>query len=133
MPQNIGGDYMEQLRELRSKRKLTQLQVAQFLGVDRTTYVKYEGGNSDPPTATLVRLADYFGVTVDYLIGHDAVQKNVSDASNHIKLFEDERRLIESYRKLSNHGKEYISVQMEFACERYAKKPFPTSTDSNVG
>lgn len=63
---------MERLKQLRTNAGLTQLEVSQLLGVERSTYVKYERGNSDPPTATLVRLADYFGVTVDYLIGHDS-------------------------------------------------------------
>lgn len=63
---------MERLKQLRTNSGLTQLDVSRLLGVERSTYVKYERGNSDPPTATLVRLADYFGVTVDYLIGHDS-------------------------------------------------------------
>lgn len=65
---------MERLKNLRTDAKMTQQDVAQLLGVERSTYVKYERGQSDPPTATLVRLADYFGVTVDYLIGHDVAQ-----------------------------------------------------------
>ena len=60
---------MERLKQLRTVAGMTQQDVARLLGVDRTTYVKYENGNSDPSTATLVRLADYFGVSVDYLIG----------------------------------------------------------------
>lgn len=60
---------MERLKQLRTAAGMTQQDVARLLGVDRTTYVKYENGNSDPSTATLVRLADYFGVSVDYLIG----------------------------------------------------------------
>ncbi len=65
---------MERLKNLRTDAKMTQQDVARLLGVERSTYVKYERGQSDPPTATLVRLADYFSVTVDYLIGHDAAQ-----------------------------------------------------------
>ena len=63
---------MEMLKQLRLSRKMTQQDVALFLGVDRSTYVKYERGTSDPPTATLVRLADYFNVSVDFLLGHAA-------------------------------------------------------------
>ncbi|MCI6999253.1 MAG: helix-turn-helix domain-containing protein [Clostridiales bacterium] len=65
---------MERLKQLRTDAGMTQRDVAQLLGVDRTTYVKYENGSSDPSTATLIRLADYFGVSVDYLIGHNAAQ-----------------------------------------------------------
>lgn len=62
---------MERLKQLRNSRSLTQQDIARLLGVERSTYVKYERGQSDPPTATLVRLADYFGVSVDYIIGRD--------------------------------------------------------------
>ena len=65
---------MERLKILRTNAQMTQQDVARLLGVERSTYVKYERGQSDPPTATLVRLADYFGVTIDYLIGHDTSQ-----------------------------------------------------------
>lgn len=60
---------MEQLKKLRLSHKLTQKEVADLLGVDRTTYVKYETGKSEPTFETLRRLADYFEVTSDYLIG----------------------------------------------------------------
>ena len=60
---------MEQLKILRLSHKLTQQEVANILGVDRTTYVKYETGKSEPTFETLVRLADYFGVSTDYLLG----------------------------------------------------------------
>ena len=60
---------MERLKQLRTAKNLYQKDVAAYLGVDRTTYVKYEKGTSEPDAATLAKLADYFGVTVDYLLG----------------------------------------------------------------
>ena len=62
---------MERLKELRTAQKLTQQQMADYLGVDRTTYVKYETDKSEPTFDTLQKLADYFGVTVDFLMGRD--------------------------------------------------------------
>lgn len=63
---------MERLKLLRTNAKLTQQEIASRLGVERSTYVKYERGSSDPPSSTLVRLADMFDVSVDYILGHDA-------------------------------------------------------------
>lgn len=60
---------MKRLRQLRTNKKLTQKNVAEFLGVDRTTYVKYETGASEPNFETLQRLATFFGVSTDYLLG----------------------------------------------------------------
>jgi len=60
---------MERLRALRVSRAETQKMLADMLGVDRTTYVKYEAGSSEPNFETIQKLADYFDVTVDYLLG----------------------------------------------------------------
>ncbi len=60
--------FKEQLRSLRTQNNLTQKQVADFLGLNRTTYVKYEKGDSEPPIKTLLKLSSYFGVSLDALI-----------------------------------------------------------------
>ena len=57
------------LRTLRSSRKITQMDMAKLLGCARTTYTQYETGVSEPDFETLVKLADYFNVSVDYLLG----------------------------------------------------------------
>ena len=57
------------IRELREDRDLTQKQVAQLLGMSQTGYSKYETGENDIPTQILIRLADFYGTSVDYLLG----------------------------------------------------------------
>ncbi len=59
---------MEKMRILRMARGLTQKDAAQRLGIDRTTYVKYETGASSPSLTQLGRIADLFGVTTDFLL-----------------------------------------------------------------
>lgn len=61
---------MHALRELREKRGLYQKDVAAAIGVDRTTYVKYERGDSEPSHAVLKQLAEFFGVSTDYLLNY---------------------------------------------------------------
>lgn len=61
---------MLRLKELRLRERKTQKDLATFLGVDRTTYTKYETGASEPNLETLNRLADYFGVKIEYLLGN---------------------------------------------------------------
>ena len=56
------------LRDLRLEKGLLQKDVAGVLGVDRTTYAKYESEASEPNRDTLIRLAKYFGVSTDYLL-----------------------------------------------------------------
>lgn len=51
---------MNRLKELRNIKGVYQKDVAKFLGVDRTTYVKYERGDSEPSVDTLKKLSNYF-------------------------------------------------------------------------
>ena len=61
--------FQERLTEQRKLNKLTQRQVAEFLGIAQPSYIRYENGSSQPTLETLVKLADYFDVSVDYLLG----------------------------------------------------------------
>ena len=70
-------DTAERLRKLRKARHLSQDEVARALGLDRTTYVKYENGGSIKQN--LPRLADYFEVSTDYLLGREAVSTIVRE------------------------------------------------------
>ena len=59
----------QRIRDLREDHDLTQKQIAQMLGMSQTGYSKYETGENDIPTAILVRLADFYHVSTDYLLG----------------------------------------------------------------
>ena len=67
---------MERLKELRLQKQLLQKDVAEKIKVSRTTYVKYENGDSEPNQETIVKLATFFDVTTDYLLGKSNYQKN---------------------------------------------------------
>jgi len=60
------------LRDLREDADLTQTQVAKFLGMSQTGYSKYETGENDIPTQVLIKLADFYATSVDYLLGRTA-------------------------------------------------------------
>ena len=57
------------VRDLRIKAGLTQANVGEILGVSTRAYTHYEVGDRDMSPETLIALADYYGVTVDYLLG----------------------------------------------------------------
>ncbi|MBD5084912.1 MAG: helix-turn-helix transcriptional regulator [Clostridiales bacterium] len=60
------------LREIRKKKKLNQQRVALDLNITREALSHYENGRRDPSLAMLVRLSEYFNVSIDYLItGHE--------------------------------------------------------------
>lgn len=57
------------IRDLREDRDLTQTQVAKMLGMSQTGYSKYETGENDIPTSVLIKLARFYGTSIDYLLG----------------------------------------------------------------
>lgn len=59
----------ERMKELRKEKKLRQEDIAAELGIGITTYCRYELGMREPGASLLWRMADYYGVSVDYLLG----------------------------------------------------------------
>lgn len=59
----------ERIRNLREDRDLTQTDVAKYLGMSQTGYSKYETGENDIPTQILIKLADFYNTSVDYILG----------------------------------------------------------------
>jgi len=74
---------MNILKELREKKGVYQKDVAKFMGVDRTTYVKWENGITEPNNESLAKLADYFNVTTDYLLSYE--KNNIGKNIKHIR------------------------------------------------
>lgn len=57
------------LRELRKAKGISQLKLAMDLHTNQNTISRYETGEREPGLKELIRLADYFGVSLDYLVG----------------------------------------------------------------
>lgn len=68
------------LKQLRKFNNLTQLQVANAIGISQRTYSNYEIGTREPDINTIIKLADYFNVTIDYLLCRDCTQSNNRNA-----------------------------------------------------
>lgn len=67
------------IRDLREDRDLTQTAVARMLGMSQTGYSKYETGENDVPTAILIRLARYYHVSIEYLLGQTNEKKRYTE------------------------------------------------------
>lgn len=61
--------FQERLLELRKLNNLTQRQVALALNISQPSYIRYENGGAEPSLENLVKLADMFDVSTDYLLG----------------------------------------------------------------
>lgn len=61
--------FSDRLKYLRNKNNLYQKDIAKLLNIGDRQYRAYEAGAVDPPTSKTIFLADYFGVSIDYLVG----------------------------------------------------------------
>lgn len=65
----------QRIRDLREDRDLKQHQLADFLNCSQQVYSNYELGQRDIPTDVLIRLADFYHVSIDYLLGQTSNPK----------------------------------------------------------
>ena len=85
------------LKKLREKKGLTKKQVANGVGITDRAYIAYEYGERDVSTETLSKLADFYGVTTDYLLGREPAPNPFAD----LDLSEDdEAEVIAKYMSL---------------------------------
>lgn len=61
--------YFQRLRDLREDRDLLQRDIAKILGITQTVYSRYERGFQTIPDQHLIRLAEFYGTSTDYLLG----------------------------------------------------------------
>lgn len=67
------AQFVERLRELRRRDSVTQKQTAEAIGTIEQNYQRYERGAQQPTMPVLIALADYFDVSLDYLVGRSDV------------------------------------------------------------
>lgn len=73
---------MNRIRELREKHNLTQKALGELMGYSESTCSLYESGKRQPDTKTLVFLANYFNVSVDYILGRKDEKESPADEAD---------------------------------------------------
>ena len=63
--------FAQRLLELRNKNQLSQSAVSKAVGITTRTYQRYESGEREATVTTLVRMADFYGITLDDLVGRE--------------------------------------------------------------
>lgn len=89
------------IKEIREAKGISQRQAAIELNLSPVVYGRYENGLREPSNIVLVSMADYFGVSVDELLGRRTAQEQASMDG----LMLDEKRIIDQYRRLTDEGK----------------------------
>ena len=99
---------LENLKFLREEAGISQKALAESISVSQQSINKYENHNIEPDIETLIRIADYFNTSVDYLIGHTNVRRKIEIVHTY-DLSEKESKLIDSFRSLT--GKQQGCVE----------------------
>lgn len=100
----------ERLKKLRKEKKLTQSELGSKINVTKVSISGYESGNRSPDTDTLQRLADFFEVSTDYLLGrtdnpaHTPQEKD----DNAFQAFANDPELNVFYRELPTSDEEAV-------------------------
>lgn len=85
MEENYNKQVGARIKNLREKNGKTQLDVSKALGVTYQTIYKYEKGIAIPPADAILKLAEYFNVTSDYLLGRTDTSNTVNEINQKIQ------------------------------------------------
>lgn len=93
------------MKALRKKQKLTIQDVAETLGIPKSTYRQYEAGERNMKPETLIQVSEFFGVPIDEIFLHRLPPR-------YVKLSEDEQKVLAVYRTLAPEHQRLIRVMM---------------------
>lgn len=85
------------LQKIRTSNNLKTKDVSDKLNIGLRTYQNYESGKTQPPLETLIKLADYFNCSIDYLLGHET--KDLIYVNN---LTSQQKKMIEEIKQMSD-------------------------------
>lgn len=107
--------YGERLKILRTKKRLSQKELTERLNLNRSTYARYETSTTQPDYDTLKKLAEFHGVTIDYILGHETkdidsmsdeeIDEEIKEIMKEVNVWyknepEDKREKLEMLRKI---------------------------------
>lgn len=102
MREKISGVFCERLKLLRSQRKMSQAQLAKKLNISQGSVAGWEILKSEPGHNRLCQIADVFGVSVDYLVGHtDIPLTTISSNTPYEEVTPFEREILTKYRHMN--------------------------------
>ena len=104
---------MIRLQELRAEKGIPQNKIASDLNITQQADSRYERGERELGYDILIRFADYFDVSVDYLLGHSTYYYPDNVQSANSALSAEEREILALYSNLDHMGKKYVRQTLE--------------------
>ncbi len=108
---------MNKLKELREERGLLQREVAEQLQVKRTTYCAWENNDNQIDFENLKKLADFYNVSIDYILGYEPTEHNMSVVNNALKFAQDIGLTDEKIQNMTPRQKDKIKKLIEIAID----------------
>lgn len=112
---------MNRLLSLREEKGITQEELARLLNVSRQAYSRYEREERELGYPALLKLSQFFDVSVDYMLGFSELYYPNKVSTNDTYSFE-EQQLIEKFRLLDFTGKKLIKSQIDILCGKTAEQ-----------
>lgn len=88
---------MNRIKELREDNDLRQIDVAKATNIDQKTLSNYETGKTNPDSFAIIKLAEFFGVTCDYLLG--VSERNLLNADEALNEIDDIKKRLDDLKK----------------------------------
>lgn len=104
--------FYDRLKESRIKSGLTQEQLAEKLGVAKSTLSGYESGNREPTIATIAKVLDILNIDANYLY------QDETKALTELIVDRDKKMLLKKYSDLDDHGREMVDFTLQKEWER---------------
>ena len=121
------------LKELREERHLTQNDIAKEIKTSQTNIGRWEKELNEPAASFLIRLADFFQCSTDYLLGREDDFGNITiKTEKPVPLPQDELHLLEVYRKLDTVNKTHVSAYAEVRLEEQENRNPSTIRKNNM-
>ena len=107
-------DISKKIKELRIEKKLKQKDVASSINIATNTLSQFENNNGRPSLEVLTLLADFFNVSLDYLVGREDDFGNIVVSSGvPAELSGQEKELLENFNKLNIFERDAILIQVK--------------------
>lgn len=106
------------IKELREEKQISQKVLAEAVNTSQRNIGRWENGENEPSYVQLIKLADFFNCSIDYLVGREDDFGNVGDVSgNNLKyadneLTKDEETLLRCFQKCGPFEREAILIQI---------------------
>lgn len=104
------------LKELRDEKKLSQEEVAKAIGTSQTNIGRWEKGLNEPSSGFVIKLANYFEVSIDYLLGREDDFGNIVVSENN-EITPEEKELLTLFRSLPNIRRKTVMDSIRFMSE----------------